>query len=92
MYRVPDLQAVQEVAERLGVALTAADAAIYQKHLAQMLGEFDEFVQAVEARAQICRSTPHEECKSGSTDDVSERNAPSHQASGNAFTSDSYIA
>ena len=46
MYRVPDVQAVQEVAERLGVALTAADAVIYQQHLAQMLGEFDEFVQS----------------------------------------------
>ena len=46
MYRVPDVPAVQEVAERLGVQLTAADAAVYQSHLARLLGDFDDFVQS----------------------------------------------
>lgn len=55
MYRVPDVQAVQEVAERLGVKLSAADAAIYQSHLARQLGEFDEFVQSRTEQAQAPR-------------------------------------
>jgi amidase len=46
MYRVPDICDVQEVAEGLGVHLSAEDAAIYQVHLSRLLGEFDDFVQS----------------------------------------------
>jgi amidase len=55
MYRVPDVQAVQEVADRLGVKLSATDAAIYQSHLARMLGEFDDFVQSRTEQAKAPR-------------------------------------
>ncbi|MDX6322814.1 MAG: hypothetical protein QOF52_2672, partial [Propionibacteriaceae bacterium] len=55
MYRVPDVQAVQEVADRLGVKLSATDAAIYQSHLARMLEEFDEFVQSRTEQAKAPR-------------------------------------
>jgi amidase len=46
MYRVPDLAGIQATAERLGVTLTVEEAEVYRSHLARMLGEFDEFVQA----------------------------------------------
>ena len=46
MYRVPDVQDVQEVAEQLGAELTAEEAALYQRYLTQQLADFDEFVQS----------------------------------------------
>jgi len=46
MHRVPDLSDIRAAAERLGVRLTTEEAEIYRLHLARMLAEFDEFVQA----------------------------------------------
>ncbi|MDX6237608.1 MAG: amidase [Kribbellaceae bacterium] len=46
MHRVPDLSDIRAAAGRLGVGLTAEEAEVYRSHLARMLAEFDEFVQA----------------------------------------------
>ena len=46
MYRVPDVNDVQEVAEQLGAKLSLAEAALYQRYLAEQLADFDEFVQS----------------------------------------------
>jgi amidase len=52
MHRVPDLSDIRGTAERLGVGLTAEEAEVYRRHLARMLAEFDEFVQARAAQAR----------------------------------------
>lgn len=46
MYRIPSAADVTEVAEHLGIDLTADEAAVYQRHLATMIAEFDEFLQS----------------------------------------------
>jgi amidase len=46
MYRVPDVDDVQEVAEQLGARLSLAEATLYQRYLAEQLADFDEFVQS----------------------------------------------
>ncbi len=46
MHQVPDVASVQEVAEGLGLRLSVAEAATYQRFLAETLVDFDEFVQA----------------------------------------------
>jgi amidase len=46
MFREPDTRAVQEVAEQLGIRLTADEAEVYRRHITQALEEFDEFVQS----------------------------------------------
>ncbi|GAB3929766.1 amidase [Microlunatus endophyticus] len=45
MYRIPSAADVTEVAEHLGITLTADEAAAYQRQLATMLANFDEFLQ-----------------------------------------------
>jgi amidase len=52
VHRVPDLSDIQTAAERLGVGLSTDEAAVYRLHLARMLAEFDEFVQARSVEAQ----------------------------------------
>lgn len=46
MYRVPDVNDVQEVAEQLGATLSAEEATLYQRYLVEQLADFDEFVQS----------------------------------------------
>lgn len=46
MYRTPSAADVSEVAEHLGITLTADEAAVYQRQLAIMIAEFDEFLQS----------------------------------------------
>ncbi|HEY9294414.1 MAG TPA: hypothetical protein VIP98_24290, partial [Microlunatus sp.] len=46
MYRTPSAADVTQVAEHLGIQLTDDEAVIYQRQLATMIGEFDDFLQS----------------------------------------------
>src|SRR5262249_20284563 len=46
MYTVPDVDEVVAVAKELGIHLSADEAVLYQKHLAEQLSQLDAFVQA----------------------------------------------
>jgi amidase len=46
MFAVPDVDEVVSVGAALGIHLTAQEAALYQKQLAEQLAVFDEFAQA----------------------------------------------
>ncbi|MBO0812177.1 MAG: hypothetical protein J2P23_09030 [Microlunatus sp.] len=46
MYRTPSAADITEVAEHLGITLTAEEVAVYQRQLAIMIAEFDEFLQS----------------------------------------------
>src|ERR1700738_3711090 len=46
MYNVPDVDEVVAVAAKVGIHISADEAALYQKYLAQQLGELDAFVQS----------------------------------------------
>src|SRR5215472_2986498 len=45
MYRVPDVDEVVAVARELGIHLSAEEAVLYQKHLAEQLSQLDAFAQ-----------------------------------------------
>ena len=45
MYTVPDVDEVVAVAKQLGIHLSADEAVLYQKHLAEQLSQLDAFVQ-----------------------------------------------
>src|SRR5262245_10680649 len=45
MYTVPDVDEVVAVAKELGIHLSAEEAVLYRKHLAEQLGQLDAFVQ-----------------------------------------------
>src|SRR5215831_13902969 len=45
MYTVPDVDEVVAVAKELGIHLSADEAVLYQKHLAEQLSQLDAFVQ-----------------------------------------------
>lgn len=44
MYRTPSAADVSDVAERLGITLTSDEAVVYQRQLAIMIADFDEFL------------------------------------------------
>jgi amidase len=46
MYNVPDVDEVVAVAAKVGIHISADEAGLYQKYLAQQLGELDAFVQS----------------------------------------------
>jgi amidase len=46
MYTVPDVDEVVAVASELGIHLSAEEAVLYRKHLAEQLSQLDAFVQA----------------------------------------------
>ncbi|RCK68003.1 Asp-tRNA(Asn)/Glu-tRNA(Gln) amidotransferase GatCAB subunit A [Desertihabitans brevis] len=46
MYRTPDHEEVQQVAEQFGMRLTAAEAEVFARHIGETLTEMDDFVQS----------------------------------------------
>src|ERR1700736_4058269 len=52
MYNVPDVDEVVAVAAKVGIHISADEAGLYQKYLAQQLGELDAFVQS---RLEECK-------------------------------------